>query len=119
MASWEYAKRLLSSVLLAGHDIMTEKFQAEGKEATLYHSRESGSPLIIFNNYDGDGKSVMEAALDMGGKDLSLLCVGNLDWEHDMTPWYCPPTSSRDTPCTGGADDRDAALRSAKGILAI
>ena len=83
----------------------TEQFKSKGKEATLYHSKEPGSPLIILNNYVGDGSSVMEAAEELGGKDFSLLCVGNLDWDHDMTPWDCPPTSPKDTPYTGGADE--------------
>ena len=65
-----------------------KKFEAAGKEATLYHSKESGSPLIILNNYAGDGKSVMEAAEKLERKDFNLLCVGNLNWDHDMTPWY-------------------------------
>lgn len=82
-----------------------EKFEAAEKEATLYHSKESGSPLIILNNYAGDGKSVMEAVGELEEKDFNLLCVGNLKWDHDMTPWYCPPTSPQDTPCTGGADE--------------
>ena len=83
----------------------TEQFISEGKEATLYHSKESGSPLIILNNYTGDGKSVMEAVEKPEKKDFNLLCVGNLNWEHDMTPWYCPPISPKDTPYTGGADE--------------
>ncbi len=83
----------------------TEKFRSAGKELTLYHSKESGSPLIILNNYAGDGKSVMEAAKKREEKDFNLLCVGNLNWDHDMTPWYCPPTSQKDTPFTGGADE--------------
>ena len=82
-----------------------EKFKSEGREATLYHSKESGSPLIIFNTYADDGKSVMEAAEKLGKKDFNLLCVGVLNWDHDMTPWYCPLTSPKDTPCTGGADE--------------
>ena len=83
----------------------TETFKAEGKEAALYHSKGSGSPLIILNNYDGDGRSVIEAVQKTGSKDLNLLCVGNLDWDHDMAPWDCPPTSPKAAPCTGGADE--------------
>ena len=37
--------------------------------------------------------------------DCSLLVVGELNWDHDMTPWYCPPLSENDTPCTGGAEE--------------
>ena len=82
-----------------------EQFDVEGKEATLYHSKESGSPLIILNNYEGSGKEVMEEVEKLGGKDLSLLCVGNLNWNHDMTPWDCPPILTEDMPYTGGADE--------------
>ena len=82
-----------------------EQLDVEGKEATLYHSKESGSPLIILNNYEGSGKEVMEEVEKLGGKDLSLLCVGNLNWNHDMTPWDCPPILTEDMPYTGGADE--------------
>lgn len=82
-----------------------EKFESASKEATLYHSKESESPLIIFNSYAEDGKSVMEEAEKLDRKDFNLLCVGNLNWEHDMTPWPCPPIAPNDTPCTGGADE--------------
>ena len=84
---------------------MMETFQKEGKTATLYRAKEPGKPLIILNNYDGDGSSVLEEAEKLGGQDFNLLCVGNLDWNHDMTPWYCPPLSEKDTPYTGGADE--------------
>ena len=83
----------------------TEKFKSAGKAVTLYHSKESGSPLIILNNYGDDGRSVMEAAEKLEKKDFSLLCVGGLDWDHDMAPWYCPPISPGVAPCTGGADE--------------
>ena len=82
-----------------------EKFETAAKEMTLYHSKESGCPLIILNNYAGDGKSVVEAAEKLNRKDFNLLCIGNLNWDHDMTPWYCPPTTPKDTPCTGGAGE--------------
>ena len=83
----------------------TERFKAEEKEATLYHSKEPGSPLVILNTYDGEGKAVLEAAEKLGKKDFNLLCVGKLNWDHDMTPWYCPPLSPKEMPCTGGADE--------------
>ncbi|MBP3852884.1 MAG: hypothetical protein J6D36_10105 [Erysipelotrichaceae bacterium] len=63
-----------------------EKFNIEGKEVTLYHSIGTDRPLIILNNYAGDGRSVMKAAMELDSKDFNLLCVGNLKWDHDMTP---------------------------------
>ena len=87
-----------------GENMNIEKYRIGNKDVTLYHSKDPESPLIILNNYSGDGKSVMEAAIEHGNKDFNLLCISNLNWDHDMTPWYCPPTSPHDTPCTGGAE---------------
>ncbi len=114
-----------------------EKFVAEGREVVLYISEGRDAPLIVLNNYSGDGSSVIRELKALGAGDLNLLCVGNLKWDHDMTPWYCPPLSPQDTPCTGGAEHyrefgmdvvwelnpgnhfKDAVKRSAKGIFAI
>ncbi len=94
-----------------------ERFTVEGKEVTLYLASEAGRPLIVFNNYEGDGSSVLEAVRAVektdhanfpyyaDRPDFHFLCVGNLDWNQDMSPWYCPPLFSKDTPYTGGADD--------------
>lgn len=82
-----------------------KNFTVSGKEATLYIAAPDNSPLIIWNNYSGDGSSIINALREMNCPALNLLCVGNLKWDHDMTPWYCPPLSSEGTPFTGGADD--------------
>ena len=80
-------------------------FRIEGKQATLYCSLQPDKPLILLNNYSGDGESVVKAMGEIDAPDCNLLVIGNLMWDHDMTPWYCPPVSENDTPCTGGADE--------------
>ena len=80
-------------------------FRIEGKQATLYCSLQPDKPLILLNNYSGDGESVVKAMGEIDAPDCNLLVVWNLMWDHDMTPWYCPPVSENDTPCTGGADE--------------
>ena len=80
-------------------------FACGGKKATLYGSEQPAAPLMILNNYSGDGESVVSAMQEIDTPDCSLLVVGDLNWDHDMTPWYCPPLSKNDTPCTGGADE--------------
>ena len=79
-------------------------FAAGGKEATLYPARDSRAPLVVLNTYRGDGQSTMDELAGLGAPDANVLVVGGLDWDHDMTPWPCPPLSANDTPCTGGAD---------------
>lgn len=82
-----------------------EKFEINAKVSTLYLSEKENTPLIVLNNYSGNGASVVEELRRPDSPDCNLLVVGNLNWDHDMTPWYCPPTSPKDTPCTGGADE--------------
>jgi predicted alpha/beta superfamily hydrolase len=80
-------------------------FTAGGKEVTMYLSDQEDRPVIILNNFSGDGGSVMEALLNMDCPEFNLLSVGNLNWDHDMSPWYCPSLAPNDNPCTGGADE--------------
>ena len=82
-----------------------EQFQVCGKTGTLYLSEKDNRPLIILNNYSGNGASVVEELKRLASPDCNLLVIGNLNWDHDMTPWYCPPLSENDAPCTGGADE--------------
>ena len=82
-----------------------QTFTIDGKTATLYPSGQKDRPLIVLNTFTGDGSSVVEAMKQIDTPDCSLLVVGELNWDHDMTPWYCPPLSENDTPCTGGAEE--------------
>lgn len=82
-----------------------QTFKLDGKSATMYLGKQKESPLILLNNYSGDGESVVRAMREINTPDCNLLVVGDLNWDHDMTPWYCPPLSKNDTPCTGGADE--------------
>ncbi len=83
----------------------TKTFETGGKQVTLYESEENNSPLILLNTYSDEGASVIQAMREMDTPDCSLLVVSNLNWDHDMSPWYSPPIIKNDTPFTGGADD--------------
>ena len=50
-----------------------EKFIAGGKEASLYHAKAAGSPLIVLNHYTGDGKAVVEAVNHCAGNGKSVM----------------------------------------------
>ncbi len=80
-------------------------FEAGGRKLTLYKAGRRNAPLIVLNNFSGDGSSIASQMRMIGCPDCSLLSIGELNWDHDMTPWYCPPLTKKDTPCTGGADE--------------
>lgn len=79
-------------------------FERSGKKAALYRSEQADRPLVILNSYAGGGESVLEAMRPIDVPECNLLVIGDLEWDHDMTPWYCPPLTGQDTPFTGGAD---------------
>ncbi len=79
-------------------------FPAAGRAATLYLPRRAGAPLIVLHNFSESGDGVIRAMRDVGCADGAILCISKLNWDQDMTPWYCPPLAENDTPCTGGAD---------------
>ena len=83
---------------------MEERFQAGGKEISLYLSDKRDCPLIVLNTFEGGGAQVLAEARKMGGSDFSLLSVGGLDWNRDMSPWECAPVMAQDEGYAGGAD---------------
>ena len=83
---------------------MEERFQAGGKEISLYLSDKRDCPLIVLNTFKGGGAPVLEEARKLGGSDFSLLSVGGLDWNRDMSPWECAPVMAQDEGYAGGAD---------------
>ena len=44
-------------------------FACGGKKATLYGSEQPAAPLIILNNYSGDGESVVSAMQEIDTPD--------------------------------------------------
>ena len=86
-------------------DLNKEKFNIKDKEITLYKSTDKNAPLIVFNTFEGDGEDVYQALQNMGCTSINLLVVGNIDWNHDMSPWYMPSIYSKEKSFSGGADE--------------
>ena len=83
-------------------------FEVNDKKAFLYRADRPESPLIVVNEYMGDGKPVVEqlneAVSGKKTKDFSLLFVSGLNWDSDMSPWYCPPAFQGEEAYEGKAD---------------
>ena len=86
-------------------DLNKEKLNIKDKEITLYKSTDINAPLIVFNTFEGDGEGVYQALQNMGCTFINLLVVGNIDWNHDMSPWYMPSIYSKEKSFSGGADE--------------
>ena len=82
-----------------------EKLNIKDKVITLYKSSDTNAPLIVFNTFEGDGEDVYQALQNMGCTSINLLVIGNIDWNHDMSPWYIPSIYSKEKSFSDGADD--------------
>ena len=82
-----------------------KKFNMYNKEITLYKSADINAPLIVFNTFEGDGEGLYKELQNMGCTSINLLVVGNIDWNHDMSPWYMPSTYSKEKSFSGDADE--------------
>ena len=80
-----------------------KKFTVSGREAELYPAASENSPLAVFNSFSENG-GVVRALREINCPDLNLLCVKVLDWDRDLSPWYCPPLAKDEAPFAGGAD---------------
>lgn len=83
----------------------TERFTVKEKQVTLHLADTPDAPLIVWNDFDGDGTELMQEAAKLRDAAFNLLAVSNIDWNHDMAPWECRPLFPGDSPYTGGADD--------------
>ena len=87
-----------------GMKIMIE-FMIKGKQVTVMPATEPDKPVVYLNTFANEVNSVYKNLQALCCPDFNLVAISKLKWDHDMTPWYMPPISKRDAPCTGGADD--------------
>ena len=88
-----------------GDCLNKEKFNIKDKKITLYKSSDTNAPLIVFNTFEGDGEDVYQVLQNMGCTFFNLLVVGNIDWNHDMSPWYMTSIYFKEKSFSGGADE--------------
>ena len=80
------------------------EFQTAGRDASLFISDAPDRPLVLVNEFDGDGSRIADAMKQTGCGDCSLLVVRGIEWEKDMAPWECPAVFQGEPPFSGGAD---------------
>lgn len=80
------------------------RFDISGKIVSVYPAKAEDRPIIYLNIVKDESDAVRGAMKDISCPDCTLVTVGGLDWDRDMSPWECQPISKGDTPCTGGAD---------------
>lgn len=83
---------------------MTE-FTIDNKKISIYKSSAPNKPVIYLNMYTDESEQIYKLLQNLRCPDFSLVCISNLDWNSDMTPWDIPPIFKNDIPYTGKADN--------------
>lgn len=80
-------------------------FSIANKTISVFANSAPNAPVIYLNTFSGEGQKIFQAVQDAHYPSFTLVAISDLDWDHDMAPWDCPPIFKNTPPCTGGADD--------------
>lgn len=61
-------------------------------------------PLVILHTFQGEGKEVFEKCAELDCDNFALAAIGNLNWNHDLSPWPTPNIGNNKYGF-GGADE--------------
>ena len=80
------------------------KMTIEGRSVELFPSTRPGAPLVLLNAGHGEGEVVRDQIAAETRAEFSLACIGDIDWDDELTPWPAPSAFSNQPPYGGGAD---------------
>ena len=75
--------------------------EAHQKQITVYSNHAESVPVIYLPVVMGDGSEVYNRCLELGCPPFTLVAIGGLDWNRELSPWACDGTV-RDAEPFGG-----------------
>ncbi len=76
----------------------------QGKTITIYPASSPGAPRVWLNVYDGRGLDVHERLKELRAPEHTLIAVGGIDYDNDLSPWPAPAVFRGQEDFAGGAD---------------
>lgn len=64
-----------------------QRMDKGNRKVDFFRGEILASPLVLVNDYAGQGDEIKKAVASLSGHDFHLLVVSNLDWNNDLTPW--------------------------------
>ena len=80
------------------------QMEVSGRSVSVFPGDSPDAPLVVLNTFESEGEEVFRAVKSITDADFSLVSVGDLDWNADMSPWEAPGLGRNDLPFPGGAD---------------
>ncbi|SFK38907.1 alpha/beta hydrolase [Succinivibrio dextrinosolvens] len=80
-------------------------FVIKDKVVSLFSSDKPDAPLILFNSFNSDGAQIIKLLSEMNAPSFNFLNIRVHNWNHSLSPWYCPSLYKSEPPFDGGADE--------------
>lgn len=80
------------------------EWTVDGRAVTVYPAAASGRPIVYFNVFADEGEGALRILRERNCPDFTLVTVGRLDWEQDLSPWKAPAAFAGGKGFGGGAD---------------
>ncbi len=64
----------------------------------------AGSPIVYLPCFMDEGKAVVDLVREMTEEPFTLVSISDLNWDDDLSPWYCAPVFKKADPNGGKAD---------------
>ena len=83
-------------------------FEIDNKKVDVYYnelSKLNKVPMIIINTFDEDGSEIWNNSKMEITQEYILVCISNIDWNKDMTPWFASKIFKGEDDYQGKADD--------------
>ena len=98
---------------------MKEEFEIARKRVTIYRIgarnltlkadddglQNAGAPIVFYNAFANEADEIARALSELSSVNLTLVAVGGLEWNSEMTPWPMPALFKKEPPFQGGADE--------------
>lgn len=89
-------------------------FEIGGKRVCVHEAASAAAPVIYMPAVGGDGGAVARCCDELSCPDFTLVAIGGLDWNRELSPWECDAIT-RDSEAFGG--DAEAFLRELTGSI--
>ena len=80
-------------------------FEIGGKRVCAFEAASPVAPVVYMPVVEGDGDEVLRRCEELGCPDVTLVAIGGLDWNRELSPWECDAITRDSEPFGGGAED--------------
>lgn len=77
--------------------------EAHEKQITVYSDRGESTPVIYLPVVMGNGAQTWQACQELNCPPFTLIAIGGLDWNRELSPWECDGTVRDAEPFSGQA----------------